>query len=251
MDRGLVNLSELRNSFDKADFKQGKSSYCFIRGDKVIKIYAKKNGDNFIPSQICDLSKFKADTIVFPLEYIYEKEKIVGEISQYIKSNAISESFNENANINSIIEGYDLVVNDMYLYNNINMNDLCSVNILYSNKDGFHLIDTTEWNFDNDALRHNLYYFNMSLIDEIIDYIEMPIHCSKYYNKVSDIFLENIDKYGRQGNELKACIYMLMSNKYNFIKFLLSYINIYRIHYGSDAKTLEDIKELTKVLKKG
>lgn len=251
MNRGLVNLEELRKNFDKADFKQGKSSYCFIQGDKIIKVYAKKYEKNYLPKEICDFSKFSADTIVFPLEYIYENGKIVGEISKYIKSKAITESFNEKANLKAIIKGYERVINDMYLYDNINMMDLCSVNILYSNRNGFHLIDTTEWNFEDYALRHNLYYFNMSLLDALIEYAEIPIIYSKYYNKLDDSFLNNVEKYGKSGNSLKENIFMIMSNRYHFIKFLIAYMDIYRIHYGSDAKTLEDIKEFTKVLKKG
>lgn len=251
MNRGLVNLEELRKNFDKADFKKGKSSYCFIDGDKVIKIYTVKFGENFIPKKVCDFSKLSADTIVFPEEYIYENGKIVGEISKYIKSKPISESFNEEAHLDAIIKGYDLVINDLYLYDNINMIDLCSVNILFSNKNGFHLIDTTEWQFQDNALRHNIYYFNMGLVDELIEYSEIPIVYGKYYSKMDDIFCDNVEKYGKYGDALKESIYELMSNKYNFIKFLIAYMNTYRIHYGEDAKTLEDIKEFTKVLKKG
>ena len=251
MNRGLVNLSKLRDNFDKADFKQGKSSYCFIDGDRVIKIYAKKYGENFIPKNVCNLSKFNADTIVFPEEYIYENGKIVGEISKYIKSKPIDESFNDKADVNEIIRSYELVKNDLYLYDNINMADLCPVNILYSNQNGFHIIDTTEWTLQDDSLKHNIYYFNMSLIDALIDYLEIPITYSKFYNKLSDVFLNNVEKYGQAGNELKECLFMLMSNRYNFLKFLIAYINIYKTHYGNEPKTLEDIDEFTKVLKKG
>ena len=156
MNRGLVNLSELRNNFDKADFKQGKSSYVFIKGDKVIKIYAKKYGDDYVPREVCDFSKCSADTIVFPIEYIYENGKIVGEISKYIKSKPISESFNDHVNINKLIIGYEKVIDDMYLYNNINMFDLECVNILFSNQLGFHIIDTTEWFFSDNELKRKV-----------------------------------------------------------------------------------------------
>ena len=52
MNRGLVNLKKLRENFDKADFKQGKSSYCFIIGNKLVKVYAKKDGEYLIPKNI-------------------------------------------------------------------------------------------------------------------------------------------------------------------------------------------------------
>ena len=250
MNRGLVNLEELRSNFANADFKQGKSSYCFIQGDKIIKVYATKHGENFIPKNICDFSNFKADTIVFPEAYIYEKGKVVGEISKYIKSKPISTSFDDKANIQKIIQSYEKVLNDIYLYKDINMNDLCYVNILYSNRLGFHIIDTTEWQLEENALKKNIYCFNMSLIDALVEYLEIPIVYSRYYSVVDDKYMQNIDKYGQGGKQLRANIELLMNNKYNFLRFLYSYIDAYRAYSGADAKTFNDINEFTKVLKK-
>ena len=254
MNRGLVDLKELRKNMAKADFC-GKSAYCFINGNKIIKLYVRPTDGGFYncidPTKVCDLSMFSADTIVFPEEYIYENGEIVGEISKYIRSKAINESFNNTAIIESIINGYDKVVKDLYLYNNINMVDLCFVNVLYSNKNGFHLIDTTEWYFQDNSLKKNMYYFNMSLIDAIVIYLDMPVIYSKFYNKIDNTFLNNVEKYGSAGDRLKESIYAIMSNKYNFLRLLYAYMDTYRIHYGEDAKTLKDVNEFTKVLKKG
>lgn len=251
MDRGLVNLEELRKNFDKADFKHGKSSYCFIRGNKIIKIYASKFGENLIPKNVCDFSKFKADTIVFPDEYIYENEKIVGEIANYIKSREVSEAFNDSAKPIRIIDSYEKVIEDMNLYQDIDMADLCYVNILYSNRLGFHIIDTTEWQLAKNYFKVNVRRFNMALIDALVEYLEIPIIYSKYYSEVDSKYMNNIDKFGSAGKELKDSINVLMHNRYNFLQFLISYMDAYYAYSGTNAESLKDINEFTKVLKKG
>ena len=251
MNRGLVNLDELRNNFSKADFKQGKSSYGFIIGNNVIKIYAKKYGDDYIPKNVCDFSKFCANTIVFPNEYIYENGKIVGEVSKYIRSKGIYDSFNDKAIINRIINSYENVINDFYLYNNINMSDLCGVNILYSNKLGFHIIDTTEWFFSDNSLKMNIHKFNSSLIEALlIEYLGIRIVFSKYYGAVDETYIKNIGKFGPAGQKLNNYIELLLHNSCNFMGILTSYMDAYRVYSGTDAKTLKDINEFTKVLKK-
>ena len=254
MDRGLVNLSELRNNIAISDF-QGKSGYCFIKDKKIIKVYA-RNGDKgfFIPldtSKIVDFSKYSADTIVFPDEYIYENGKKAGEISKYIKSKSIDNSFNDHAKIKAIIEGYDKVINDLYLFDNIDMIDLCFVNILFSNSKGFHLIDTTEWCIKDNSINKNVYLFNLSLIDVIVDYLKMPVTYSKYYSKIDDTFYKNIGKYGKAGKRLQENLTLLMNEKYNFLNMLFAYMDMYRIYCGDDIIKLKDMKEFTKVLKKG
>ena len=62
MKQGLVDLESLRKLKNEADFR-GKSAYCFIRGNKIIKIYANKFDKGYIPldrNSICDFSKYKA-----------------------------------------------------------------------------------------------------------------------------------------------------------------------------------------------
>ena len=251
MNRGLVNLEKLRDNFDKADFKYGKSSYCFIIGDKIVKIYAKKDGEDFIPKNIYDFSKFIADTIVFPNEYIYENGIIVGEISDYINSMPIVKSFNDEAKIDKIIDGFELVIQDLATYKDIDMQDLCSANILYSNENGFHIIDTTEWIMKLNSLKKNIFRFNSSLVSEIIDYAEIPIKYSKYYNRIDDTFLNNMAKYGDVGKRLKDNMDKLMYGEYYFLELIFAYMDLYQKHFGREMKTLKDMDEMTKVLKKG
>ena len=254
MDRGLVNLKELRNNIAISDF-QGKSGYCFIKGNKIIKVYA-RSGDKgfFIPldnSKVVDFSKYSADTIVFPDEYIYEDGKIVGEISKYIKSKTIDKSFNNHAKIKAIVDGYEKVIDDFYLYNNIDMVDLCFINILFSNSKGFHIIDTTEWCIRDNSLNKNIYSFNSSLITILVEYLKIPVKYSKYYNKIDNDFFKNIEKYGKAGKKLQDSLILLMNNKYHFLNIVFAYMDMYRIYCGNDIENLKEMKEFTKVLKKG
>ena len=254
MNRGLVNLKELRQNIDKADFC-GTTAYCFVKDDKIIKVYARNGDKDFFPlnddRKICDLSQFVADTIIFPQSYIYEKGRIVGEILKYVKDKSIDKSFNDVANIKSIIDNYELLRNDIQLYSNIDMVDLCFVNILYSNSNGFHLIDTTEWIITDNALKNNIERLDSSLIDVMNDYLEIPITYSKYYNKIDQVFVKNVSKYGNAGKRLQNNMDLLMKRKYNFLNMMFAYIDMYRIYCGKDVETLKDIKEFTKVLKKG
>lgn len=252
MNRGLVNLEELRKNRNNADF-QGKSAYCFIDGNKIIKIYATKQDDDFIPvelDKIVDFSKYKADTIVFPQEYIYENGLLVGEIMRYIRDKSIDKSFNKNARCNKIITGYEKVINDLSLYTNIDMVDLCYVNILYSNRSGFHIIDTTEWKLTDNFYKQNLHRFNSSLIRVLVDYLEIPIVYSKYYNKIDEEFASNLKKFGIAGMKLNNNLLKLMDNHYDFLGLLYAYMDATKIFCDKDVETLKEMKEFTKVLKK-
>ena len=132
------------------------------------------------------------------------------------------------------------------------MKDLCSVNILYSNELGFHIIDTTEWKiFGGDASKINMRRLNSSTISAIVEYLEIPITYSKYYNKINDDkFYDNMAKYGSSGKRLQENIQLLMNDKYRFIGLLYAFMDTYREYASKEAKTLEDVKELVKVLKK-
>lgn len=250
MNRGLVNLAELRNNFLKAD-ASGKSAYCFIKRDKIIKIYSPKDGENYVPKTVCDFSKYEADTIVFPIEYIYENGIVVGEILKYINSQSIVSSFDDLVDINKIINGFELMIQDIQLYNNIFMKDLCSANILYSNEQGFHIIDTTEWYFTDDATKNNLHMLNSSIIKVILDYLKIDFKFSKYYSYIDQNYYDNLKKFGNDGKRLQDNINLLLNNKYRFLDFMFCYLSLYQKYYGSNMKTLKDMDEMTKVLKKG
>lgn len=255
MNGGMVNLAELRKNFAKADYSDGKSSFCFIIGDKLVKVYAKKK-DDYYPENVCDFSNFTANTIVFPNKYIRENGRIVAEILDYIKSDDITKSFNDEAILQVMTSGYDDVIQDMFLYSNIYMIDLCTVNILFSNELGYHLIDTTEWKMADDLsnncpLKYDIKRFNYALISAVSNNIKMPIIFSKYYNKIDDAFYKNMAKYGNAGKRLQESMNFILNDRFNFLRMMYAFMETYRIHFGQDPKTLGEIKEFVKVLKKG
>ena len=259
-DLGFVDLEELRKHIKDAN-NYGKSGFCFRIGDKFVKIYARDEDNKykiFVPpdtKKITDFSGLKADTIIFPNEYIHENGLKAGEISDYISDERFDLALKTGLKINPMTTSYDRVIADMYLYRDIYMLDLCFANILYSDQNGFHIIDTTDWYFERDSLKDNVYYFNLSIVKEIINYLEMP-YKETYYGRdlryyVYDDFLKKIKKYGDKGTKLVNNLSLLREDKYSFLEFIYAYNDVYRIHYGNDAKTLEDVKELTKILKKG
>ena len=256
MNRGLVNLNELRKQVNQADF-EGKSAFCFIKRDKIIKIYARKEDKGFFiplnPSKICDFSKYSADTIVFPDEYIYENGKKAGEILNYINSKTLYDgAFTDQDKIDLIIKSYEKVTHDLELFDNISMIDLNFVNILYSNINGFHIIDTTDWLYADNSFQTNLYNFNESLVRSIIKYNELTVDLIVgFLNEIDDVFYHNLARYGNAGKDLQKNFDLIKINKYNFLNLIFSYCELYRQYYGINMKTLKDMKEITKVLKKG
>ena len=254
MNKGLVDLAELRKRKNQADY-EGKSSYCFKVGNKVLKIYARKEDKGFfIPldtSKISDFSMFSADTIAFPEKYFYENGIKAGEIIPYINGKRLDNAINNGVIINFMINSYEKVIEDLFLYSNINMKDLCYVNILYSNRNGFHIIDTTEWIFEDNCMKKNKYFFDLSIINILNEYLLIPYCQHGGVLKIDNDFLNNMNKYGHAGIKLADNFILIDENKYDFLSFIFAYLDVYRIHYGEDAKTLKDVKELTKVLKKG
>ena len=249
--RGLVNLEELRKNFSKADFKDGGTSYCFIVGDKIVKIYAQKEGSRRLPKQVCDFSKYHADTIVFPDEYIYENGIIVGEISKFIHDKQINQSFNDKTQIKKLINNYELVLQDMELYKNIWMEDLGFVNILYSNKNGFHIIDTTEWVMCENGFHNNVRQFNIALLDTVFQYLGIDYKQSRFYNRIDEELCRNLNKFGVYGKKINDQLILFVHGEIDFLGILFSFMDLYQNYCGQDMRTLKDMQEITKVLKKG
>ncbi len=255
MNKGLVDLAKLRKNKDNAIY-EGKSSFGFRIGDIFVKIYAREN-DGLghcppDPMKITDFSGFHADTIVFPREYILEKGKKAGEIADFISDKRLDIAMKEDVIvIESMTDNYDKVIQDLYMFDEINMVDLCNVNILYSDSNGFHIIDTTDWYFHKNSLSKNVYYFNSSIVRTLLDYLSVPYIGNCSYKPKYDEFIKKISKYGDAGKRLITSIELANNNKYNFLKLIFACQDVYRIHNGMDANTLSDVKEFTKVLKKG
>ncbi len=253
MEKGLVDLEKLRKNVLKADF-HGKSAFCFVDGNELIKVYARKQDGDFITlntGNIDDFSIFNAKTIVFPHKYIYEDGSKAGEIMSFISDKTIEKSFNGDTNISLLIKNYELVFHDFIKFPDFNMVDLCYVNILYSNENGFHIIDTTEWTKEENSFKKNIFNFNSSLGEVFIRFMDIPIIYSKYYNSLDDNFLKNIGKYGKAGNDFKDKLMRIKNYDFQFLSLLFSYIEMYYIYCNNDVYNFKELEDFTKVLKKG
>ena len=255
-DKGLVDLAELRNNIKKANY-EGKSSFGFKIGNKFVKVYAREEDRKYSifsppdPSKITDFSGLSADTIIFPEKYILENGLKAGEIARFVAGKRLDLAIKNNIVLDKMITNYEKVINDIYLYDFIDMVDLSFVNILYSDRNGFYIIDTTDWYFKNDVLKINIHRFNSSIVKEMMKYFDIPYDDSNFKYIINNEFHDYLKMYGNYGQRLINVFLLIAENKYSFMKFIESYMDVYRIHYGKEAKTLKDVKELTKVLKKG
>ena len=249
----MVDLEELRKKKAMANFR-GKSAYCFIRDNKLIKVYANKQDVGFMSldrDSICDLSKYEADTIVFPDYYLYEDGKKAGEVMDYINDLSIDVAFDDRIELIPLVENYELVIRDILTFSNLKMCDLCDVNILYSQENGFHLIDTTEWELSDEKARWNIKRFNTYVIKTLLEYIDVPINYCRDYCFIDKKFQKKLFKFGKPGERLYQTLDHNLNEKYSIYDLIYAYMTLYHKYYGEELKTLEETKELTKVLKKG
>ena len=153
--------------------------------------------------------------------------------------------------VDNIIKSYELVVNDIYTFSNLEMIDLSSVNILYSMNNGFHIIDTTEWKLNKDREKINIHSFSSQIVNTLFSKIDLPITYKSTYAFVDKNVEINACKYGRVGKAFCNVLEMNMNNYYRLLELIYVYKRIYEMHYGKELNTIADMKEITKILKKG
>lgn len=253
MEKGLVELSEYRKKKNIADF-HGKSAYCFLIGNKIIKIYA-NNNDQFYMSldrnKINDLSSFKSNLILFPLEYLYENGRIEGEISKFIPDKSLENgALNDRTMILPLLRHYREIINEIKKFNELDMIDLCTSNVCYSGKNGFHIYDTTEWQFTDRMDNNNVRRFDFQLFNQLLDYLNFP---SFFHDFINTRIMYNVirGKYGKIGSDFLDTIQYNLMDDYHIEDFLILYMEMYKIYYNSEMKTLGQMKKYTKILKKG
>ena len=181
MQNELYNLKELRKEILKRkqndDYSlSGKMGHCFIKGDKVVKIYDYSRNS----TEFCDLTKFKSDCISFPIDYIYEKGKIIGEILPYYHAYTADVTLNVRSNAISFMKYYDEIEKEIEKFPNIKMIDLWIRNILYSSRKGFYLIDTSDWIIKEE----NYSAYNIRLFDNSLFYLLKDLIYDSINNKV-------------------------------------------------------------------
>lgn len=201
----------------------GKTGYCFIKGDKVIKVYEHPKAY----SDAYDMTYFKSDRISFPIDYLFEKGAIIGEVLPYYNVESINKSFNSTSNIEFMIDAYQEIIQEIKKYPLIAMYDICKENILYSNNKGMFLIDTTDWKMeDEDCSAYNLRLLERSILIAL-----------------KDIIVKN--SYGEinNGEKILKYFYDYINDGNNIIDLLREYREKKYINYNCDKKTVKIMKK--------
>ena len=237
----LVDLKLL--SKEKENIKlSGKDGYCFIFNDVIIKIYRHPKNK----SDVTDWSSYQSSMISFPKRYLVDGKGIIGELMPFFEGELLVSAINLKTKLSLLYNHYYEMIKEIRNYPEIKMNDMGIVNILYSEKKGFKLIDVTEWKKDINQIDNNIRLFDYSLICVIFDQILIPGS-----SILRTVFPNNVLKYGKDGQEFiklkKKC---LIEREYHFLEMMEAYNRMYKIHYSMDLKTIDNMKNYTKLLKK-
>ena len=223
---------------------KGSDGVCFIKNDEIIKIYnSAQNQLNF-----CDLSKYQSDRIAFPKYYLRNKEWIYGEVMQYFQYSTISDGLDLRSDINRLIENYYVIMHEIERFPDLYMSDLdYSKNILYSEKDGFYLIDTTIWNDEewHHIEKRNMHMLNKAIKAVLFDAIGIDVEKEKY---------DLSTQYSKIRQDAIGAIYLSvledsLGNDFDFLMFINSLTEIVHKYFYEDIKTVDDVKKFAKKIK--
>lgn len=241
-----VDYLKLRRDFDVLKDIFGTEGFCYIDNDLIYKIYFSYLDKEF------DFSIFKSPYISFPINYLYDRnfketDKVVGEIMPYFDKKDISTSISNDVLLSDIKKHSVSIIEEIKKFPNIQMNDLCWVNLLY-NEEGFSIIDTTSWIItDKDVSEYNIKKFYGCLSWRI------ALEKLGLYNEIlkNEVFINNLLKIGAKGKELMKVILAIINNDYQVLPMIDLYQEIaLKDDYG-DIKTVGDMENYTKKLKKG
>lgn len=244
--RVLVDYEKMINLFDCEKDPFGAQGFCLIKKDIVQKIYFERMRCEH------DFTKYKSSQIAFPMHYLcdyhnFSSKEIVGEIMPYFDKESITWSINETTRIDFLIEHYLEILHELEKYPEIDMMDLCSANILYSQQTGFSIIDTTCWRIDmkQDFIDGNKRDFDFGLASRLVDNVlEIgPMLVTDYH------FSKNLMRYGKVGHDLLRVLEATLDDDYQ----ILAILQLYRLIASSNGlepiRTLGDAKNYTKKLK--
>lgn len=244
--RVYVDYLKLRRDFDILKDIFGTEGFCYIDNDLIYKIYFSYLDREF------DFSIFKSPYISFPINYLYDRnfketDKVVGEIMPYFDKKDISKSISNDVLLSDIKKHSVSIIEEIKKFPNIQMNDLCWVNLLY-NEEGFSIIDTTSWIItDKGVSEYNIKKFYGCLAWRI------ALEKLGLYNEIlkNEVFINNLLKFGAKGKELMKVILAIINNDYQVLPMIDLYQEIaLKDDYG-DIKTVGDMENYTKKLKKG
>ena len=249
MKKVLVDYEQLLREFDSCSIDLfGAQGFCLVKNNIIEKIY-------FEPRDLkYDITNYESKKISFPIKYLYDntemQDKVVGELMEYFPKKSITWSLNERVFIDNLIKKYTEIINEIKKFYELNMIDLSTPNILYDEFTGFSLIDTTSWVVDQN---NNYFQLNKRRIDKSLSYVIVDDLIDISINDIANSHLfRNLAKYGKQGVELyKILMSMFNDNEFLFIELLEIYCDIFKNGDLGPVKTIEDMKNYTKMLKKG
>ncbi len=243
----LVDYKKLLN-FYRDYYKgclTGAEGFCLVNKGQLRKIYFEPRDERCRT----DLSQFKSSFIVFPQYYLYDKVKpdqVVGEVQKYVRKEELRISLNDEVLIEKLIKNYKALLEELKIYRQILMDDIFTGNVLYNDKDGFNLIDTTNWSVTgNDNYQDNKFNLDDSIIEVILsDILEIT-----QFSFCNLSFVNGLKKLGDYGMQLSEVINANLSKDYHVIEFLqLCQLlgNKMDVYFEN---SLYDVKKCVKLLK--
>ena len=246
----VVDLKECRKiMYEKKrnyDYSlRGSQGCCFINGDKIAKIYEHEVDIN----DICDLRSYLSSHISFPIEYIFENGRVVGEIMPYFPYDTLNNKLTPSSKLDRFIVNYDEIIKEINLFPELLMRemDFCE-NILYDENAGMYLIDVSRWEKGKNCNVVNINHLNRTLMNIIMELIYGE---QSYISRLLFDFEINyrILHTTLVGKEFLALIKANLECDYHLKELIDSYIWIVKKIYGVDIKTFKDVKKYTKIMK--
>jgi hypothetical protein len=258
MDGGLFDLEKyeqailVRKKNGNLSF-QGLQGNCFIEGNDVVKIY---NIPNMNVSFLCGYSSKR---ISFPYYYIEKNGDIYGEIMPYFDAKALLYSLTKESTIDYLIKHYRIICEEIYKFPEIFMIDLSYPNILYDEKKGFYIVDTTSCflDFKDDFSKVNIESLNRAIIFAlgcIIFEYENKLEFiaeKEYFKEIIEVYFQKIKCFSIGKEFLKLIELCLNEEEYRFLDLVDVYCEIVKIYYNDELKTIEDAKKYIKIMKNG
>ncbi len=251
LKEGDIRLTYYRSQIEKLENEnyelRGCTGYCFIEDKEIIKIYL----NPIIDENICDMSNNKSDRIAFPKFYVKKRNMYYAEVMDYILCPKFFYALAGNSTfLEKLFDNYQVMVNEIKRFPNIYMSDLdFHGNVLYQDKNGFYLIDTTKWRYDDypHMERENIKMFNKALFDALKLYLYGDIDDRVFQYEIQEMY-QGI-KTLNEGKELLEIMGSSLKGEYDIISFLKAYVNVVRIYCNGHIETTENMQKYVKILK--
>lgn len=205
---------------------EGREGISFKNNDLVLKIYKESPKDLLFMGS-------ESPYLAFPIDiYKDNNDNIIAHTMKYIEGIKIDNGFPEFMEINKLIEGYNVLLEEITKYPDIYMSDLCLDNIFYNEyTNRLSLIDTTLWKNWPDSLGLNIARLNQNLAHAL-------------YQNIS--WIEEYDFWKKSEDFKRNFLDSKKEGFVNFVDFLNQTINIFSKYYNKDIETIGDLQEKSK-----